>query len=330
VAESCSGISYFMTALTISTVYGHTTLRHPRARAVAIAVAVSLAIVGNWLRVFGLVLVGSSTRMQSPLMNEHATYGWVIFCITLAGFFAATRRIERFDAELGPEPSIAPAHAYADVDATALTLAAHTPRTRLMVATAVSLLGPILYFSLRAIPFAPAPEGPAAGIHGDASWTLARPPADTGGAPVWGPAYRGASKRQSIWFARGTERVQVDRFIYTAQSQDAELVSSVNRIASVPNTLDERTVGPLDADLRIVSESTIRTPDGIRLVWYWYRVAGIETANPAKAKLLEFVAFVRRGPPSELIAASTPCGPRDCRDASATLFALVTGRTLSR
>lgn len=330
VAESCSGLSYFMTALTISTVYGHTSLRHPRARAVAIAVAVSLAIVGNWLRVFGLVLVGSNTRMQSPLMNEHATYGWVIFCITLAGFFAATRRIERFDAGLGPEPRLAHVHADAPADATALELAAHTPRARLVVATAVALLGPILYFSLQALPFAPASEGRAAGIYGDASWTPSAPPADTGGAPLWVPAYRGASKRQSIWFARGTERVQVDRFIYAAQSQDAELVSSLNRIASVPNTLDERTVGPLDSDLRIVSESTIRTPDGIRLVWYWYRVAGIETSNPAKAKLLEFVAFVRRGPPSELIAASTPCGPRDCRDASATLFALVTGRSLPR
>ncbi len=326
VAESCSGLSYFMTALTISTVYGHTTLRHPRARVVAIAVAVSLAIVGNWLRVFGLVLIGSNTRMQSPLMNEHATYGWVIFCITLAGFFAATRRIERFDDGLGPEQPITVAHA----DATGLELAAHTPRTRLGVATAVALLGPILYVSLQALPFAPASDGRAAGIHGDASWTPSVPAAATDGTLQWAPAYRGASTRQSLWFARGAERVQVDRFIYAAQSQDAELVSSQNRIASGPNTLAERTVGPLDSNLRIVSESTIRTPDGVRLVWYWYRVAGIETSDPAKAKLLEFVAFVRRGPPSELVAASTSCGPSDCRDASATLFEFVTGRAMPR
>jgi len=330
VAESCAGLSYFMTALTISTVYGHTTLRHSRARAMAIAVAVSLAIVGNWLRVFGLVLVGSHTRMQSPLMSEHATYGWVIFCTTLAGFFAATRRIERFDAALGPEPRMAPADTDAHADATGLELAAHTPRTRLAVATAVALLGPILYFSLQAIPLAPVSEARAAGIHGGASWTPAAPPPATGGTPRWVPAYHGASKRQSTWFARGTERVQVDRFIYAAQSQDAELVSSQNRVASVPNTLAERTVGPLDSDLRIVSESTIRTSEGIRLVWHWYHVAGIETSNPAKAKLLEFVAFVRRGPPSELIAASTPCGPRDCGDARATLFELATGRSMPR
>jgi EpsI family protein len=326
VAESCSGLSYFMTALTIATVYGQTMLRHPRARLVAIAVAVSLAVVGNWLRVFGLVLIGSSTRMQSPLMNEHATYGWVIFCATMLGFFAVTRRLERFDVGLGTTERRA-----ADSEAVGSVTGPHLQaRRQLVVATAVSLIGPIVYFSLQAFPAAPASEGPAVGIRADASWTPGAPSVESAGAPWWVPDYRGAAKRQTVWYARGTEHVQVDRFIYAVQSQGAELVSSENRIASVPNTLAERTVGPLDDQLRIVSEATVRTPDGVRLVWYWYRVAGFETSDPAKAKLLELVAFVGRGPPSELIAASTPCGPSDCREASTTLFAVVAGRPIPR
>jgi hypothetical protein len=60
-------------------------------------------------------------------------------------------------------------------------------------------------------------------------------------------------------------------------------------------------------------------------VWYWYRVAGIDTPSAAKAKLLELLAFVMRGPASELVAVSTPCGVGDCRDGEAALRTLVVG-----
>lgn len=331
VAESCSGLSYFMTALTISTVYGQTLLRHPRARLIAMASAVSLAIVGNWLRVFGLVLIGSSTRMQSPLMNEHATYGWAIFCVTLVVFFVITRRIERFDDALMTGYPLAERSRREGTLRTA-DLAAPGRMAfilqRVAFATAASLIGPLVYFSFRMVPTEPASEGRPAGLVADALWIPASPDANRGGALPWAPLYEGATQRVSLWFERGAGRVQVDRYLYAEQSQNAELISSQNRIATVSNTLAERTVGPLDGDLRTVREATVRTTDGVRLVWFWYRVADMETSNPVKAKLLELVTFVTRGPPSELIAVSTPCGPNDCRAASETLFLLVTGRPM--
>ncbi len=95
VAQSCAGLSYFMSALTISALYGQMFLSSLRGRLLAIGVAVGLAIVSNWVRVFGLVLIGYRTRMESPLMKEHATYGWLIFAAVMFVFFAlASRRAQ--------------------------------------------------------------------------------------------------------------------------------------------------------------------------------------------------------------------------------------------
>jgi hypothetical protein len=122
--------------------------------------------------------------------------------------------------------------------------------------------------------------------------------------------------------------VQVDRFIYARQTQGGELVGGGNRIAKAADVRGERTIGPLDAGGRLARQAIVRTPQGIRLAWYWYRVAGVNTATPAKAKVLELAAFVGRTAPSELVVVSTPCSAADCEAAARALFSVITGREL--
>ena len=326
IAQSCAGLSYFMSALTISVVYGQMSLKHTKARVMAVLIALSLAIVGNWLRVFGLVVIGFSTKMQSPLMDEHATYGWVIFCVALIGFFLTTRRIERYDADLDarrsqPRESVEQGDDVSDPNAVA-------PATRLLIASGAALIGPLLYFTFGNLPSAAITKGDVAGVVAESGWTREPLTPDTTGGARWTPAFSGASLHETTLYARAGDQVQVDRLVYATQSQNAELISSRNSMASPQNTLSERVVGPLDDNLRIVQEAVIRTPSGVRLVWYWYRVAGTITPDPFRAKLLELVSFATRGPPSELIAASMPCAATECKAASSTLFRLATGRDL--
>jgi hypothetical protein len=125
-----------------------------------------------------------------------------------------------------------------------------------------------------------------------------------------------------------TEIAEIVRFGYEGNSQGHELIGGPNAIAARDRLLDDRVVGPLDERLRTVRQAVVRMGTGQRLVWYWYRVAGVETTSPARAKLLEVVAFFRRTSPSELVAVSAPCGKVDCRTASMVVHRLVTGRPL--
>lgn len=326
VAESCAGLSYFMSALTISVIYSRLFLRTGTASLIAITLALTLAVISNWIRVFGLVWIGYRTHMQSPLMSEHATYGWVIFAVVISFFFLLTGKIERW--ESGTDNRF-------DVWANALrsrgvVASQPVPLRNLVVATAAVLTGPILYYGVSAIPANTDVSPDTLGLV-PAAWSAdAIHPVSgdtTATTRAWTPNFSGYTELRQLRLTRGEYAVQLDHVIFTEQRQGAELVGGGNSIAQ--NILSERLAGPLDENLRMAREATIRTASGARLVWYWYRVAGIETPSPTKAKLLELLAFVTRRRSSELVAISAPCGATNCGEALGALYLLTTGKELT-
>lgn len=94
VDAGCSGLRYMVSAVAISFLYAYLYFRTWRARVVCVGSLLSLALFGNWLRIFLIVLIGYATDMQSPLVNDHATFGWIIFAVLLVLWMVAMRRLE--------------------------------------------------------------------------------------------------------------------------------------------------------------------------------------------------------------------------------------------
>lgn len=326
VAESCAGLSYFMSALTISTIYAHQFLRQEKVRQIAVLVAVGLAVVSNWIRVFGLVVIGYRTKMQSSLMGEHALYGWVIFAVVISLFFLMSSRFEAWDRTAEPESH--PRITRNDEIATAVAVPL-LPR-HLAIATVVAIMGPVGYFVLNARSFAATMPEPIPGVLGQSRWT--EQTTDANGSPIlwWTPQMRGEEEQRRYAFVAPADTtlppVQVIRYGYLGTSHGEELVGSGNSIAPAKGLISERTVGPLDERLRTVRQAVVRDSTRARLVWYWYRVAEVETSSTTRAKLLELASFIKRSSPSELIAVSAPCGNADCQSALRALHLIVTGR----
>jgi exosortase len=327
VAQSCAGLNYLMSGLTISVLFAQLFLRSRAAKVATITVGVVLSIVSNWIRVFGLVLIGYNTRMTSPLMEEHGTYGWVIFAVVSGVFFFIAGRIDRWD---HAQPALQPLA----VPAVRATVSVSAFRSNLVLGTAAVLVGPLLLLALTARPGVQEAAGALRGVQPDTQWTLA--PVDVGAerdtatdsssTGRWRPAYRGASRQQLLTWSNGTTEIQVNRLLYLLQDQQGELIGGGNQIAPRQRLLSERMVGPLDDQFRTVLEAVVRTPTGARLVWYWYRVANVDTPSAAKAKLLELVTFVTRGAPSELVAVSAACGVDNCQEAGRAIYDFVTGQ----
>lgn len=340
VAGSCSGINYLMTAVTIATVYAMLFVRQWSTRWRIVALAAFLAMLANWIRVFGLVVIAHVTQMQSPLMANHSTYGWIIFATAMVLFFALATRSERRERAQGTgdglpdhesthHPSAlhtstgaastdnAPAPASPGVKGPGLSLSA------LVLATVAAVSGPLILLAIGAVPTSPDGVTRAAGVSVDVPLTTASMEASR-----WQPAFSAATSRYTGDIVRAGAVVQVDRVVYSHEDHRAELLGHGNRISVDSAMLSERLVGPLDDASRIVRQAVVRDGQGARLVWYWYRVADVITASATKARLLELIAFVRRTPTSELIAVSTPCAARDCGSAVAALHAVVTGREM--
>ncbi len=345
VAQSCAGLAFFMSGLSISTIYAFHYLRHPRARTAAIGLAVGLSLVSNWIRVFGLVAIGYRSRMQSSLMEDHEFYGWVIFACFIAVYFLFTGPIERWEQRLmrSAESTLGVL-----TDERRMYLDARAPTIRpILAATATAALPLLLYSASSLRPVSLTLSTFVPGLAPPADWELkleavrdtnakvSSTSIDSGAArlaPPWSPIMMGPQHRQ-VGTIRPTDitlpLLRVDRFGYEGNTRGSELIGQGNAIATGEALLSDELVGPLDQQLRTVRQAIVRDGTGARLVWYWYRVAGVETPSPARAKLLELVAFVHRTSPSELVAVSAPCDGGNCQRALDAVHTAVLGRALS-
>lgn len=314
VANSCAGLNYLMVGLTIGACYAYLFVPSRRGRVLVIVASGLVAMFSNWIRVFGLVLIGHYTQMQSPLMKSHVTYGWIIFALSMPLLFLVAGWLERRTSSVSGPPSRA---------GDKRTIPTELPSlTTVILATACAISGPAIYQLLLHSQRTPAFPAATPGI------AVATQPTMDSSSGTWRATFTGAyALRQSI-AAVGDASVQVDQYLYSAEDQEHEMVGSTNAIAADSLVLGRRTLGPLDNNARIVNEVALRLPEGYRLAWYWYEVNGVATASGMKAKLLELWSFVARGAAGQIVVVSTPCPNNDCQQARGTLFFAATGREM--
>ena len=107
IAEGCAGIRYFIVSFALATFYGLLYLRTWASSLALIGVALALAILCNWLRVYSLVVIGDLTDMQHYFIAvSHARFGWGIYALSLVPVFVFAVFLERRQKETQPrQPS---------------------------------------------------------------------------------------------------------------------------------------------------------------------------------------------------------------------------------
>jgi exosortase len=327
VADSCSGLGFFLTAVSLGLTYALLFTKSFGLRWRIVALAAALALVANWVRVIGLVLIGNATRMTSPLMEDHELFGWVIFAVAMALLFLLAGRLERSQRLQKTERSM-----LASGDALSTEPSTTGPSWLLPATTAAVLAGPLLLLGVRLMPNALQVSEQIPGIVAGDAWAVVDSDVVTSSQPilpgVWRPAFAGQDIHRRVVWRQERDSVVVDRLVFRSEHQGAELVGGANRVAPDSAVLQDGSFGPLDASSRIVRQAIVRENGRAVLVWYWYRVAGVATSSATKAKLLGLVAFFRRSEGGEAVFVSTSCDGGACADAAARLFRFVTGRSL--
>lgn len=81
--DGCSGLRYLTIALLMA--YLISCIHDYRFRHIIIAfcIAISLALLSNWIRIFSLVMIGYYTDMQSSLLQDHEMFGWILFACVM-------------------------------------------------------------------------------------------------------------------------------------------------------------------------------------------------------------------------------------------------------
>jgi len=81
VANGCSGLRYFLVALTVVILFCFRFLKTPQSWIKLGLYAVLLSFLTNWVRIGYLVYVGHVSNMQDPMIEDHNMLGWFIFIV---------------------------------------------------------------------------------------------------------------------------------------------------------------------------------------------------------------------------------------------------------
>jgi len=300
----CSGLHFLVVGLAIAALLGELRGDSWRMRVRWLVVALLLAVLTNWVRVFTIIVLGHVTHMQHYIVSvSHYWYGWGLFLVAVFALFLYERRFPERTPATGPagpgEPiasRLAPAPA---AMALAVTLA---------IAALPAMLNPVI--DARTAGDVPRLVRPLR-IE-SAGWRYA--PADE---HAWRPVQVGADLEQRWRFASDAQEVELYVAWYRDQKSRKKLGGYANRPRGEAELLEEQQVREGGHEF---SAQRVTADGGEALLWIEYRVGDRVFASPTRAQLwYSWRALTTLSSLSSSVRAlRSPCQP-DCEAASSAL-----------
>ena len=299
IAEGCSGRSYFLVAVELGLFYGFMYLDSWRRRALLLTVAMGLALAANWLRVYSLILIGYYTEMESPLIADHGTFGWVLFGLVIFPMLFVGRKLEGQEgAADGRDPAAGGA---------ALPSGMHFRITALQVILTLGIVTNLILFvpATSSLPEVNGDDGLVAGYQYQGPWT--------GDSK---PQFVGADMEVARILSDGFQEIGFFLTVYASQTQGSELVNLYNQpLGKAVQQSVVQSVVPVDIDRGTIPVMEYHVDDGnqSRLAWYVMIVAGKPAAGVVEAKHRQLLGrFTGRRDAAALIISVNCDGDGDC------------------
>ena len=307
VAEACSGVRYLIATFALGLLVQDLLFVSRWRKALILVLSIVIPIIANVIRAYMILTIAYVSDFEIAVGVDHILYGWVFFAVVTLALIAIAFRFREPPAAL---PDVQP-----------LPAAPRRSPLRSGAPLAASLLLAIV------LPVSNAISGPPAAPVA----TLEIPLPEVGrnwqqanaDASEWSGSYPRADASLLTRF-EGAEGA-VDLFVasYAWERPEAELINFRNNMiggrkwdivgVAKGSTLFE------DREQSLVSLKIKRGPHE-RLIWYFYRIDGEQTADPRLAKLLKVKAKLVNGySPASVIAVSTPIGDGTTAEASERL-----------
>jgi EpsI family protein len=316
VVEACSGLRYLLAAVPLALFQTHLNRRSARVQVLFTLGVIVLALVANWVRAYGIVMLGHLSDMSLAAGVDHLVYGWLFFGLVMGlAFWIESRLPEgKRDAAVTANADAGGARAMpaARVDATTLPGLGGDPagraRPAALALAAVTLLAcaPLGAASLQALSEPRIDLAPL----GAALEALPRELA------AYRPGYRGERAAASGQLAR-LPGVGLAIYQYVGQRDGHEMIThgqgALPQDSGPPRPSVIAQHGERAARLPgapgggPVSEQLIEHQGRRWLVWEWFWVDGQTLADPRAVKLATATALLAgRGDESLAFVAWAP------------------------
>ncbi|MBZ2167875.1 exosortase A [Marinobacter sp. F4216] len=303
VENGCSGVRYLMVALFLAAFYGQIFYRKLSSKVLLVLFAGLLSMLSNWIRVFGIILAGHYTNMETSLVEDHELFGWGIFMIfTLMPLFFLSGRFEAFPAR-NTEGTLRRRPATPNKSISSWGW----PAVASSLLIWPSLLPMVLEAKTERIAESWQPElvTPSPGWKGPIPHVT-----------IWTPKYIAPDFNLSgVYVSEDLKQVQLQITGYKRQVQDKELIFFKNKLfdpeAWILLSSQKR---PLPSYRGLipptVNETVIQNKEDASkvIVWSWYELGGYLTDSRLEAKIAGAIKKLSGDNRGALWALAGPCG----------------------
>jgi len=318
VVSGCSGMRYLMATITVAALFSYWNYVTVSRRVLFLAFAILLAVIGNWLRAYGIVMIAHLSDMKLALGIDHYIYGWVFFGIIIFVLMA----IGRLWQEELPNTDSAADSAQPDAQTSG------DAPFKAGVAATLGILALLVWPAAGS--YALASAKPSMRIptvaQGDfpSDWAVA-----DAALTDWTPTFEGETKLLANTFDNGTGRIGLFLAWYGQQQQGAEVVNAQNILVWEKDerwrkkSLGNRALGH-DSIIKNVIETELSSSGEKLLVWQWYWNGGRSTIAPHMAKLHQVASMLAgRGSAGASIIIYTPVPEDEVETARQRLSAFI-------
>lgn len=295
VVEACSGIRYLIASVCVGVLFAYLNYTSLKRRVLFVLAAALVPLAANWVRAYGIVMLGHLSGNKLATGVDHLVYGWVFFGIVMTLLFMAGMRWQE------PErlPNFTPA----------ATVRSHGLASSWLLLAVVLLLPRAGLWLVQRGDSTMPPQIQAEQLQDIGLWQ-----GSPEGFTSWQPAFTQPSVAWKRSYSAGKQIATVYVAYYRNQDSQRKLVSSENMLARSGDSywavVDQGSAISGDRPVRTASlrGGSVGASGEQRLrAWQWYWVDGTLTASDIKAKLLSLKARLSgRGDDGAIIVVYAP------------------------
>ncbi|MCW8889422.1 MAG: exosortase A [Sedimenticola sp.] len=279
VVEACSGVRYLIASITLGALYAYLTYRSFYKRTAFIIISAIVPILANSFRAYIIVMLGHMSDMKIATGVDHLIYGWLFFGLVMMILFWIGAKWR--DPELDKGRSINQENDH---------FRTSEPHKRIVAAVFIVMIingvWPLMAIAIESKkPVIPQEE--LTQFFNLEEWQILDKKIWN-----WQPMLLGADKRMDQYYKDGPNNVMVSVGQYIDQKQGSEMINSQNLLIDPENktwrlTKNYKQDVLINGKLINIEESIIEGDNRKLLIWTWFRVGDIHTANNYIIKLYE-------------------------------------------
>lgn len=300
IEEACSGLRYFLAALTLGSLFAYLNYKSLPARIAVVLVAAGAAVLANIIRVIIVVYLGYTTEMQHPWVNDHLMMGWYLFGALMAVLLVIDAGLYRYGLakqDAVEENSVAAAgakHLCSKRQWQYFTIAG-------LCVTTVSI-GPVVVSQ----------QNNQQQMSGTEMSDILPARIEGWSDPItskndWMPQYYGAISKKYDYLVNG-KNITLFIAYYPFQKQGAEMINDLNSISNkkiwATTYSHSRARNLYEHD--VMEQVVINSRHDRLLIWYWYNLGGQITVNKYEAKILQLAGMLLGQAQAYMVAVAVP------------------------